>query len=50
VREARIAQVDARAFDFKRWTSRRYYEACTSPKIYQYLEKSKAAAAAVMAR
>jgi hypothetical protein len=49
VREARIAQVDARAFAFKRWTSRRYYEACTNPKIYRYLEKTKAAAAPALA-
>ena len=41
VREGRVAQVDPRTFAFQRWTDFRYYEACTSAKIYDLLEKSK---------
>jgi hypothetical protein len=43
VREGRVAHVDPRTFAFKRWTDQRYYEACTSAEIYEYLEKLAAA-------
>lgn len=45
VREGRVARVDPRTFALKRWTDLRYYEACTSAEIYQYLETARTAAA-----
>ena len=50
VREGRVARVDPRTFALKRWTDLRYYEACTSAEIYQYLETARTAAPPVMAR
>jgi len=53
IREARVAHVDARTFALKRWTDRRYYEACTCSEIHDLLERAKTPAAAstpVMAR
>ena len=40
VREARIPHIDAREFQLKEWTDRRYYEVCTSPAIYEYVEEA----------
>jgi hypothetical protein len=50
IREGRVARVDPRSFALKRWTDLRYYEACTSAEIYQYLETARTAAPPVMAR
>jgi len=35
VREARVPHIDAREFQLKDWTTRRYYEVCTNPIIYE---------------
>ncbi|MFB3916763.1 MAG: hypothetical protein ACE14M_08540 [Terriglobales bacterium] len=40
VREARIPHIDAREFQLKEWTDRRYYEVCTNPAIYEYVEEA----------
>ena len=45
IREGRVARIDARTFGLKRWTDRRYYEACTTAEIYEHLEKAKTPAA-----
>jgi hypothetical protein len=38
LREARIARIDASDFSFNSWTDRRYYEVCTSQRIYDLIE------------
>ncbi len=38
VREARIPHIDAREFQLKDWTERRYYEVCSNPAVYEFLE------------
>ncbi len=45
VREARIPHIDAREFQLKDWTDRRYYEVCTNPVVYEFLEGMAASAA-----
>ena len=51
IREGRVARIDPRTFILKRWTDLRYYEACTSAEIHQYLETVKSTAATpVLAR
>jgi hypothetical protein len=45
VREASIPHIDAREFQLRDWTERRYYEVCTNAEIYEYLEQAKAAGA-----
>src|SRR5690242_10502602 len=46
IREAVIPHVDAGSMTVNDWTSRKYYEVCVSPEIYQRLEKPSANAAA----
>jgi hypothetical protein len=50
IREGRVARVDPRTFAFQRWTDLRYYEACTSAEIYEYLDKTNSTAAPAFAR
>jgi hypothetical protein len=38
VREARVPHIDAREFVLKHWTDRRYYEVCSNPVVYEFLE------------
>ncbi|HEV2114274.1 MAG TPA: hypothetical protein VGR50_08990 [Terriglobales bacterium] len=38
VREGKIARIDPRDFAFKTWTEQNYYEVCTHPTIYEYVE------------
>ncbi|MGC2321731.1 MAG: hypothetical protein WA463_03780 [Terriglobales bacterium] len=45
IREGRVARIDPRTFTLKRWTDRRYYEACTSAEIYEHLERARTPAA-----
>lgn len=45
VREARTPHIDARDFSLKHWTDRPYFEVCTNPAIYEYLESGLAAQA-----
>jgi hypothetical protein len=45
VREGRIPHIDAREFQLKDWTERRYYEICTNAAIYEFLEQAKTSAA-----
>ncbi len=49
LREGRVAHVDPRTFAFKRWTDLRYYEACTSAEIYEYLKNTKTASTPALA-
>jgi hypothetical protein len=42
VREARIPHIDAREFQLKEWTGRKYYEVCTNPAVYELLESQTA--------
>ncbi len=37
VREARVPHIDAREFQLKTWTGRRYYEICTNPAVYEFM-------------
>ena len=46
VRASRVPHVDARSFSLKSWTDRAYYEVCTNPAVYQYIEKGSVGAAA----
>jgi len=46
VREGRTPHIDARDFSLKRWTDRPYFEVCTNPAIYEYLESGLATASA----
>jgi hypothetical protein len=46
VREGRIARIDPRDFSFKQWTDRKYYEVCSHPAIYEFVESSLKAATA----
>ncbi len=39
VREGRIPRIDPRNFAFKGWTDHTYYEVCTHPDIYDYVEQ-----------
>ena len=39
IRESRVARVDPSDFHFIQWTSRRFFEVCTNPKISQIIEK-----------
>ncbi|MGA1790866.1 MAG: hypothetical protein ACMUIM_05230 [bacterium] len=39
IRESRVARVDPSDFHFVQWTSRRFFEVCTNPKISQMIEK-----------
>ena len=50
VREGRTPHVDARDFSLKQWTERRYYEICTNPAIYEYVESGMTASAAAAAK
>ena len=43
VRQGRIPHVEAREFTLKHWTDRVYYEVCTNPAIYEYVENGNAA-------
>ena len=45
VRQARIPYVDMREFKLKQWTDRCYYEVCTHPKIYAFVDSAAAATA-----
>ena len=45
VREGRVALIDPRTFTLKRWTNHRYYEVCTSAKVYDYTEDAQNTAA-----
>ena len=47
VREALIPHVDAGTMAVLDWTSRKYYEMCVSPEVYELLEKPAASAATV---
>ncbi|MGH9580484.1 MAG: hypothetical protein ACRD2R_05775, partial [Terriglobales bacterium] len=38
VREGLIAHIEPRDYSLKEWTDRHYYEVCTNPVIYEYLE------------
>ena len=38
VREGKIARIDPRDFSFKGWTEQNYYEVCTHPTVYEYVE------------
>lgn len=42
VREGRIARIDPLNFSFKSWTHQNYYEVCTHPSIYEYVESVSA--------
>lgn len=44
VRQGRIPHIEARDFSLKQWTERLYYEVCTNPAIYEYVEQGSAAA------
>jgi hypothetical protein len=39
IRESRVARVDPSDFHFIEWTSRKYFEVCTNPKVGQLIEK-----------
>jgi hypothetical protein len=39
VREGVIAHIDATEFTVKNWTSRRYYEVCTSQAVYNMIDE-----------
>jgi hypothetical protein len=45
VREGRIPHIDARDFSLKRWTDRPYFEVCTNPAVYEYIESGLATTA-----
>ena len=45
VREGRIPHIDARDFRLKRWTDRSYFEVCTNPAVYEYIESGLATTA-----
>jgi len=47
IREALIPHVDAGTMTVLDWTSRKYYEVCVSPEVYDRLEKPAASAATV---
>ncbi len=38
IREGIVAHIDAQNFDLKAWTDMRYYEVCTNPVIYEYIQ------------
>ena len=40
VREGRIPIIDARDFSVRGWTDRVFYEVCSNPTIYEFLEGS----------
>ncbi len=44
VREGRIAHIEPRDYSLKKWTEHPYYEVCTNPAIYEYVESGLAAA------
>ncbi len=44
VREGRIAHIEPRDYSLKKWTERPYYEVCTNPAIYEYVESGLTAA------
>src|SRR5205085_11100837 len=46
VREGKIARIDPRDFSFKGWTEQNYYEVCTHPTIYEYVESMPVAQSA----
>lgn len=46
VREGRTARIDPRNFSFKEWTNRKYYELCSHPAIYEFVESTLKSAAA----
>lgn len=45
VREGRIPHIDARDFRLKNWTDRPYFEVCTNPAVYEYIESGLATTA-----
>ncbi len=45
VREARVPHIDAREFQLKDLTERRYYEVCTNPAVYEFLRLHHSATA-----
>lgn len=47
IREADIPHVDPRELKVKNWTGHKYYEVCTNQSIYDLVERSPAARAAV---
>lgn len=46
VRAGKIARIDPSDFSFKSWTDQNYYEVCTHPSIYEYVESQTSAQAA----
>ena len=46
VRQGKIARIDPSDFAFKGWTDQNYYEVCTHPSIYEYVESQTSAQAA----
>jgi len=40
IREARIPEIAADTLKAIRLTGRKYYEVCTNPRLYEYLEKN----------
>jgi hypothetical protein len=46
LREGKIARIDPSNFSFKEWTHQNYYEVCTNPTIYEYVENLAGAEAA----
>jgi hypothetical protein len=45
VREGRVPVMDVRDLSMLGWTNSFYYEVCTNPAVYEYLEQRSAAAA-----
>ncbi len=44
VREGVVPHIEASDFSLKNWTEQRYYEVCTHPTIYEYVENTSRAA------
>ena len=42
IREGIVAHIDSQNFDLKAWTDMRYYEVCTHPTIYEYIQNELA--------
>jgi hypothetical protein len=37
IRESRVPHIEAREFQLKQWTDRKYYEVCTNESIYEFV-------------
>jgi hypothetical protein len=46
IRASHVPYVDNRTFSLKKWTERAYYEVCTNPAVYEYIDRGAVGAAA----